>query len=80
MARSPQILLMILIMICFRHIHYFIIVFAYAIPVFVPWYFWNESLLNSHLVPFILTTTVSKHITFTVNSVAHLYGMKPYNR
>ncbi|KAK7583915.1 hypothetical protein V9T40_004878 [Parthenolecanium corni] len=66
----------------FQHRNYPVLVtiFAYIIPVFVPWYFWNESLWICNLVPFLLTTVITKHITFCVNSVAHIYGMKPYNK
>lgn len=51
-----------------------------AIPVGVPWYFWNETLWNSFWVNFNFRFCVTLNIAFFVNSVAHMWGQKPYDR
>ncbi|XP_055324482.1 acyl-CoA Delta12-desaturase-like isoform X2 [Sitodiplosis mosellana] len=53
---------------------------AIAMPVLVPWYFWNEDLWASFWVNFNLRFCITLNAAFFVNSVAHLYGNKPYDR
>lgn len=50
------------------------------IPVWIPWYFWNESLVTSFVISFVLRFTTTLNIAFSVNSFAHLWGNKPYDR
>ncbi|CAH2108170.1 unnamed protein product [Euphydryas editha] len=50
------------------------------IPVGIPMYFWGETLKNSFVVSFVTRFTVTLNIAFSVNSFAHLYGNKPYDR
>ena len=45
---------------------------------FIPWFFWNETLINSSLT-FPLSFLVSSHQTFLINSVNHSCGWKPYD-
>lgn len=51
-----------------------------AIPVFVPWYFWGESLWISFWINFNMRFTWTLNVAFFVNSVAHMYGSKPYDK
>lgn len=58
---------------------YLIMIFAIGLPVSIPIYFWNESFnvawhLNIARYVFFL------HSTWSVNSFAHLYGYRPYDR
>lgn len=53
---------------------------AIAMPVLVPWYFWDESLWLSFWVNFNLRFCITLNIAFFVNSVAHMYGTKPYDK
>lgn len=62
----------------YYNILYFI--FAFWIPVFVPIYFWNENWINSLFVCYFFRYAFSLHSTWLVNSVAHIYGMKPYDK
>ena len=48
-------------------------------PTVVPFYFWNESLVISYFVSFVLRYTFTLHSTWLVNSVAHMFGNKPYD-
>ncbi|XP_076643231.1 acyl-CoA Delta-9 desaturase [Halictus rubicundus] len=52
--------------------------FAFIIPMWVPCYFFNEKPLNSWY-GCVFRYTVSLHLTWLVNSAAHIWGMKPYD-
>ncbi|XP_024893237.1 (11Z)-hexadec-11-enoyl-CoA conjugase-like [Temnothorax curvispinosus] len=52
---------------------------CFIIPTSVPWWAWNESLWCSwHLV--ICRYCINLNGTWSVNSVAHMWGMKPYDK
>ncbi|XP_034944269.1 acyl-CoA Delta(11) desaturase [Chelonus insularis] len=53
---------------------------AIGLPVLTPWYFWNESLWTSFWVSFNFRFCVTLNIAFFVNSVAHMWGQKPYDK
>lgn len=46
----------------------------------VPVLMWDESYQNSFFTAVILRYTILLHATWSVNSVAHFWGMKPYDR
>ncbi|XP_045768496.1 acyl-CoA Delta-9 desaturase-like [Maniola jurtina] len=50
------------------------------LPVAIPIYFWEETLLNSFVVSFVTRFTITLNIAFCVNSFAHVWGNKPYDR
>ncbi|OAD57203.1 Acyl-CoA Delta(11) desaturase [Eufriesea mexicana] len=52
---------------------------CFILPVWVPCYFWNETLLNSWYSS-LLRYTASLNVTWLVNSAAHMWGMKPYDK
>uniref|UniRef100_A0A915I517 Fatty acid desaturase domain-containing protein n=1 Tax=Romanomermis culicivorax TaxID=13658 RepID=A0A915I517_ROMCU len=54
------------------------VIFMIIIPTCVP-LLWGERLWISYHVALILRYTYSLHIAFTVNSLAHMFGMKPYD-
>nr|XP_014270332.2 stearoyl-CoA desaturase 5 [Halyomorpha halys] len=56
------------------------LVIAFAIPVAVPYLLWNESLWYSVLVAYVFRMVVHLNLTWTVNSFAHMYGNKPYEK
>lgn len=56
------------------------LLFSVFIPTFVPWYFWEESLLTSYCFLFGFRYITSLHCTWFVNSVAHLWGDRPYDK
>ncbi|KAM0731934.1 Acyl-CoA Delta-9 desaturase [Formica fusca] len=52
---------------------------CFVLPILIPVYIWNEAWIIS------IGATIFRHIytlnvTFSVNSFAHLYGTRPYNR
>ncbi|KAJ8921482.1 hypothetical protein NQ315_003100 [Exocentrus adspersus] len=55
-------------------------VFAIALPVAIPVYFWNENYVNSFFISYMLRYIVVLHATWLVNSAAHLYGTKPFDK
>ncbi|XP_068632944.1 acyl-CoA Delta-9 desaturase-like isoform X2 [Battus philenor] len=64
-------------------VRYFIPLFALLnilLPVWIPIYCWNESLLNSFIVSFVTRFTITLNIAYSVNSFAHMWGNKPYDR
>ncbi|XP_023176539.1 acyl-CoA desaturase isoform X3 [Drosophila hydei] len=62
---------------------YYIPLFALCsivLPVLVPWYFWQEDLWMSFWINFNMRFTWTLNVAFFVNSVAHMYGNKPYDK
>lgn len=53
---------------------------AIAMPVLVPHYLWGEDLWVSFWVNFNFRFCVTLNIAFCVNSFAHLYGNKPFDK
>ena len=49
-------------------------------PVFVPWYFWNENFFNAYILCYAFRYVITLNATWTINSLAHLLGSKPYNK
>ncbi|KAL0878488.1 hypothetical protein ABMA27_003582 [Loxostege sticticalis] len=52
---------------------------CFVLPTVIPMYFWNETFVNSWHVN-ILRYLVNLHISFCVNSAAHKWGYKPYDK
>ncbi|XP_030369653.1 stearoyl-CoA desaturase 5 [Scaptodrosophila lebanonensis] len=62
---------------------YYIPLFALCsivLPVMVPWYFWQESLWMSFWINFNMRFCWTLNVAFFVNSVAHMWGRKPYDK
>ncbi|KAL0274878.1 UNVERIFIED_CONTAM: hypothetical protein PYX00_002905 [Menopon gallinae] len=57
---------------------YFVI--AMLIPVLTPVYLWNESFVRSVFINFFGRYILLLNITWCVNSVAHMFGTKPYDK
>lgn len=50
------------------------------LPTLVPWYFWGETLQHSLYIATFLRYTLVLNFSWLVNSAAHLYGYRPYDR
>jgi stearoyl-CoA desaturase (delta-9 desaturase) len=56
-----------------------VVLMCFVFPTVVPWYYWNESAWMAFYVCAVLRYTAALNVTWTVNSVAHLWGNKPYD-
>nr|XP_022904663.1 acyl-CoA desaturase 2-like [Onthophagus taurus]XP_022904664.1 acyl-CoA desaturase 2-like [Onthophagus taurus] len=56
------------------------VLFALAIPIAVPVYLWNENYYDALFVVYFARYILTLNITWLVNSAAHLYGTKPYDK
>ncbi|GAB1302459.1 Stearoyl-CoA desaturase 4 [Apodemus speciosus] len=52
----------------------------FILPTLVPWHFWGETFRHSLLISTFLRHVILLNFTWLVNSAAHLYGLRPYDR
>ncbi|XP_065158311.1 acyl-CoA Delta-9 desaturase-like [Atheta coriaria] len=55
-------------------------IFTIIVPLVVPMYFWNERFLVALFYGTIYRYALVLHMTWSVNSFAHLYGMRTYDK
>ncbi|KAJ8680146.1 hypothetical protein QAD02_015933 [Eretmocerus hayati] len=55
-------------------------VISFILPTFIPMRLWNETLSNAYHVAVMFRVVISHHSIWLVNSAAHAYGNKPYDR
>lgn len=53
---------------------------CFIIPTTIPMYYWGESFLNSWFVATMFRWCFILNVTWLVNSAAHKFGGKPYDR
>lgn len=53
---------------------------CFILPTFVPWYFWGETFRHSLYVATFLRYALVLNATWLVNSAAHMYGYRPYDK
>ncbi len=56
------------------------ILVCFILPTIIPVMLWDESLVVAYFVPAILRYVFTLHVTWLVNSVAHMWGFKPYDK
>ncbi|XP_041691992.2 acyl-CoA desaturase [Coregonus clupeaformis] len=56
-----------------------VLLMCFAVPMFVPWCLWGESLWLGYFVPGLLRYTLVLNATWLVNSAAHMWGNRPYD-
>ncbi|KAB0802193.1 hypothetical protein PPYR_04379 [Photinus pyralis] len=54
--------------------------FAFWLPAFVPYYFWNESGWVAWHTATLCRLLCTIHATFFINSAAHMWGTRPYDK
>jgi len=66
----------------FQHKYYLILmpIFCFIIPTMIPIYVWGESLRNAFFVATMFRYTFILNVTWLVNSAAHKWGDKPYDK
>ncbi|CAH6951905.1 Scd4 [Phodopus roborovskii] len=57
-----------------------VVLTSIVLPTLVPWYFWGETFQHSLYIATFLRYTIILNFTWLVNSAAHLYGYRPYDR
>ncbi|XP_040848441.1 stearoyl-CoA desaturase-like [Ochotona curzoniae] len=57
-----------------------VLLMCFILPTFVPWYFWGETFRHSLYVATFLRYAIVLNITWLVNSAAHMYGYRPYDK
>lgn len=55
-------------------------IITFVIPTMIPMYFWGETFSNSWYVATVFRYTFGLNGTWLVNSAAHIWGMKPYDK
>ncbi|XP_063348276.1 stearoyl-CoA desaturase b [Pelmatolapia mariae] len=63
-----------------RHYVVSVLVLWFLVPTLVPWYLWGESLVVGCFVPGLLRYVAVLNATWLVNSVAHMWGNRPYDK
>ncbi|XP_065215077.1 acyl-CoA Delta-9 desaturase-like [Planococcus citri] len=63
-----------------KHFEVLRIVFGFLIPLVIPVYFWNESWYWAIISQVFMRYVFSLNITWGVNSFAHMYGNRPYDK
>lgn len=66
----------------FQHRHYLklCLFFSVFLPVFIPWYFWGEDPWVAFMVLGVFRYVMTLHSTWLVNSAAHLWGSRRYDK
>ncbi|XP_043273753.1 acyl-CoA Delta-9 desaturase-like isoform X2 [Venturia canescens] len=62
------------------HYAYFMPFMCFILPTVIPVYMWNESWSNAFFVSTVFRYVFTLNMTWLVNSAAHLFGNKPYDR
>ncbi|TSK22749.1 Acyl-CoA desaturase [Bagarius yarrelli] len=63
-----------------RHYKLSVVLICFLFPTLVPWYFWGESLWVAYFIPCLLRYSLVLNATWLVNSAAHMWGMRPFDR
>uniref|UniRef100_A0A1A9WAU5 Fatty acid desaturase domain-containing protein n=1 Tax=Glossina brevipalpis TaxID=37001 RepID=A0A1A9WAU5_9MUSC len=53
---------------------------AFLLPTIIPMYMWNENFINSWCLAIALRMIFVWHSEWSINSVSHMYGMRPYDK
>lgn len=53
---------------------------CFIVPTIIPVYCWNETWGNGYFVPTVLRYVYTLNMTWLVNSAAHMFGNKPYDK
>lgn len=56
-----------------------VILLCFVLPTLVPWYFFGESFIISYFVCALFRYAAVLNATWLVNSLAHIWGWKPYD-
>ncbi|XP_026206478.1 acyl-CoA desaturase [Anabas testudineus] len=57
-----------------------VLLMCFFVPTIVPWLLWGESLWVSYFIPGLLRYTMVLNASWLVNSAAHMWGNRPYDK
>ena len=57
-----------------------VLLLCFILPTLVPWYLWGETFQNSLFFATLFRYALGLNITWLVNSAAHMYGYRPYDK
>jgi len=57
-----------------------VLLIAFTLPAVIPWYLWGEDMAVAFFTCSMLRYCMVLHGTWAVNSAAHMFGYKPYDR
>ncbi|KAF7995136.1 hypothetical protein HCN44_004608 [Aphidius gifuensis] len=63
-----------------KYYFYLVALICIILPAVIPVYFWNETWTNAIFIPVFLRYTIGLNATWLVNSAAHMYGGRPYDK
>lgn len=64
---------------CYRLYIVLMPVFCFLLPTWIPCHYWNEKAMYAWYAT-LFRYTLSLNLTWLVNSAAHIWGMKPYDK
>jgi len=56
------------------------LIFCVLLPTIIPYYLWGETLWKAYFIGFALRYVILLNATWCVNSVAHMWGNRPYDK
>ncbi|XP_055943916.1 acyl-CoA Delta(11) desaturase-like isoform X1 [Argiope bruennichi] len=63
-----------------KYYHPMWILFCFILPTIIPVYFWEEKWVDAYCVAAVLKYMLQLHSVFCINSVAHMYGYRPFDK
>ncbi|RWS19196.1 stearoyl-CoA desaturase-like protein, partial [Leptotrombidium deliense] len=68
--------------VAFQRKHYYplVLLCCFLIPTLLPYFLWSESVVNAFLIAGLIRWVIQLHAIFLVNSAAHLWGRRPYDK
>jgi len=72
--------MLFLFIVCHRYYKILMPLLCFILPTILPVYGWGESWANSWFVATMFRYTFSLNVTWLVNSAAHMWGGRPYDR
>lgn len=56
------------------------VLFCFLLPTMIPVYLWDETWYNSFMSQAVVRYVLSLNFTWLVNSAAHIWGNRPYDK
>lgn len=63
-----------------RHYKLSVVIICFLVPMVVPFFLWGESLVVGYFIPGLLRYTLVLNASWLVNSAAHMWGNRPYDK